>query len=72
MSILLSDPAGVTGGDFVTYGEGMPMAHNMRRGDAILFQSEKLHNISTVTKGIRQSLVVELWASTENAKGRFE
>jgi len=62
MSILLSDPDNVVGGDFVTYGAGgVPVAHKMAQGDAILFHSEKLHNISTVTSGVRQSLVVELW-----------
>ena len=66
ISILLSDPDEVTGGDFVTYasGEGRaPTAHKMGRGDAILFQSDKLHNISTVQSGVRKSLVVELWPS---------
>lgn len=61
ISILLSCPESTSGGDFVTYTDGVPKAHKMGRGDAILFKSEKLHNVSTVTKGIRQSLVVELW-----------
>lgn len=66
ISVLLSDPAKVSGGDFVTYSSSedrAPIAHQMGRGDAILFCSEKLHNISTVTRGVRQSLVVELWPS---------
>lgn len=63
MSVLLSDPEDVSGGDFVTYDDGVPVAHKMNQGDAILFKSEKLHNISTVTAGVRQSLVVELWPS---------
>lgn len=63
ISVLLSDSAEVSGGDFVTYHEGVPIAHKMERGDAILFESEKLHNISTVTSGVRKSLVVELWPS---------
>lgn len=63
ISVLLSDPAEVSGGDFVTYREGVPVAHKMGRGDAILFKSEDLHNISTITSGLRQSLVVELWPS---------
>lgn len=71
ISILLSDPATVSGGDFVTYCEGMAIAHKMNRGDAIIFDSEKLHNISTVTKGLRQSLVVELWPSSRNKRNRF-
>jgi predicted 2-oxoglutarate/Fe(II)-dependent dioxygenase YbiX len=51
----------MSGGEFVTYCDGAPVAHKMAQGDAILFHSEKLHNISTVTGGLRQSLVVELW-----------
>mmetsp|Transcript_15171 Transcript_15171/g.44018 ORF Transcript_15171/g.44018 Transcript_15171/m.44018 type:complete len:274 (-) Transcript_15171:146-967(-) len=68
MSVLLSDPAEVSGGDFVTYNskEGrLPIAHKMKQGDAILFNSEKLHNISTIESGVRQSLVVELWPSKQ-------
>ena len=65
ISVLLSDPDDVEGGDFVTYNghsdEREPVAHKMGRGDAILFRSEKLHNISTVRSGVRKSLVVELW-----------
>jgi len=64
LSILLSHPDDVRGGDFVTYSsQGIPVAHKLQRGDGILFASEKLHNISTVTAGVRQSLVVELWPS---------
>ena len=77
LSVLLSDPSDVHGGDFVTYedttttaaaggGSGCaPVAHVMARGDAILFRSEKLHNISTVTSGLRKSLVVELWPTSK-------
>jgi len=62
ISVLLSDSRQVEGGDFVTYtDEGRPVAHRMDRGDAILFNSMSLHNISTVTAGLRKSLVVELW-----------
>lgn len=61
ISVLLSDPVDVSGGDFVTYRDGVPIAHEMKQGDAILFNSEDLHNISTVTGGVRQSLVVELY-----------
>ena len=63
LSVLLSDPEHVSGGDFVTYREGKAYAHKMERGDAILFNSQKLHNISTVNSGLRKSLVVELWPS---------
>lgn len=63
ISVLLSDPEGVSGGDFVTYDKGESIAHKMNRGDAILFNSMSLHNISTITAGLRKSLVVELWPS---------
>lgn len=65
ISILLSDPDEVVGGDFVTYSplDGSPVAHKLARGDAILFDSHKLHNIATITGGVRMSLVVELWPS---------
>ena len=35
--------------------------HEMARGDALLFDSEKSHNVSTLTRGVRHSLVLELW-----------
>lgn len=64
ISVLLSDPVvEYTGGDFVTYHEGVPIAHTMEKGDAILFPSEDLHNIASVTSGVRMSLVVELYPS---------
>ncbi|KAH8051630.1 hypothetical protein JL720_15118 [Aureococcus anophagefferens] len=34
--------------------------------------SEKLHNIETVTSGVRTALVVELWRDKTNAKDRFQ
>lgn len=61
ISILLSDPEGIEGADFIKYKE--TVAHNMGRGDAILFNSEDLHNTSTVTGGINQSLILELYSS---------
>lgn len=63
ISVLLSDSEGASGGDFVTYDKGVPVAHKLNRGDAILFNSMSLHNISTITAGLRKSLVVELWPS---------
>mmetsp|Transcript_23946 Transcript_23946/g.66453 ORF Transcript_23946/g.66453 Transcript_23946/m.66453 type:complete len:298 (+) Transcript_23946:139-1032(+) len=68
ISVLLSDSDRVSGGDFVTYGsKGVPVAHKLNRGDAILFRSEMLHNISTITAGVRKSLVVELWPSNRSS-----
>ena len=71
MSVLLSDPARSAGGVFNTYMDGLPITHPMGQGDAILFASEKLHNVSTVTSGVRQALVVELWSGPTNRRDRF-
>ena len=70
VSALLSDGHG--GGRFVTYRDGRPQPHDLGAGDAVLFPSEKLHNIETVTSGVRTALVVELWRDKTNAKDRFQ
>ena len=44
MSVMLSHPHELDGGEFVTYDSGMPIHHELARGDALLFESEKLHN----------------------------
>lgn len=64
VSVLLSDPDDCTGGDFVTHHEGLLVAHKMGKGDAVLFPSEDLHNISAMTGGVWQSLaILELFPS---------
>ena len=71
MAILLSDPDECKGGDFLTWADRqVPVRHPMRRGDAILFHSEKTHNVATVTSGVRISLVVELWTGAANEYDR--
>jgi predicted 2-oxoglutarate/Fe(II)-dependent dioxygenase YbiX len=71
LSLLLTDAAAFDGGEFVTYAAGAPVCHDVGRGDAVLFPSEKVHNVTTVTRGLRQSLVVELWQGATNVKDRF-
>uniref|UniRef100_A0A7S3WA22 Fe2OG dioxygenase domain-containing protein n=1 Tax=Emiliania huxleyi TaxID=2903 RepID=A0A7S3WA22_EMIHU len=72
MSVLLSDAAttGLEGGQIVTWSGGEPVVHELRRGDALLFHSGKAHNVATVTSGMRQSLVIELWVGPTNTKDR--
>ena len=70
MSVLLSDPDDFCGGEFVTYSEGLPVVHTVGQGDAVLFHSESLHDVLTVTTGVRQSLVLELWAEHKNSADR--
>ena len=40
-------------------------------GDALLFHSEKRHNVTPVGDGGRSSLVVELWAAPANVMDRY-
>ena len=73
MSVLLSEPrgAGFSGGEFVTWSDdGLPVAHELRRGDAVLFHSCRAHNVAQVTGGLRQSLVIELWPKEANRQDR--
>jgi hypothetical protein len=72
VSVMLSRPGDLEGGQFVTYGaDGAVTMHQMARGDAIVFRSEELHNVCTVTRGIRRSLVVELWRAPANVRDRL-
>mmetsp|Transcript_4181 Transcript_4181/g.4896 ORF Transcript_4181/g.4896 Transcript_4181/m.4896 type:complete len:234 (-) Transcript_4181:227-928(-) len=71
LSVLLSDPLEHHGGRFITYdADGAPVVHELARGDAVLFRSEDRHNVSVVTQGVRQSLVVELWDGPTCVKDR--
>ena len=70
MSVLLSDAATCDGGKFVTWSANQPILHELQRGDAILFPSERIHNVSPVLAGQRQSLVLELWAGPPLDRGR--
>ena len=71
LTVLLSEPGAVHGGEFTTLLGGSPVMHRVEKGGAILFRSEKVHHVQTVTRGIRKSLVVELWSAPENTTDRF-
>ena len=81
MSVLLSEPqapqaqggggGGFGGGEFITWdGGAQPVAHTMRRGDAVLFHSCRAHNVAQLKHGLRQSLVIELWTRDTNTRNR--
>lgn len=68
---LLSDPSDFDGGAFRTWeSDGTHMVHAMAEGDAICFLSHKFHNIVPLTRGVRKSLVIELWQGGVGHKGR--
>ena len=71
MSVLLSDAAEHDGGRFITWEDCSPTTHELARGDAVLFPSEKVHNVSPLSRGVRQSLVIELWEGKANAVDRY-
>lgn len=69
MSILLDECD--AGGAFVTWdNEQRPVELIARRGDAILFHSNRIHNIAPVLAGERLSLVLELWEGCALDHGR--
>jgi len=72
LSCRVSEDGAFGGGRFVTYDRGAPVAHRLDQGSAVLFPSEKLHNIERVSRGTRESLVVELWEGATNGVDRFK
>ena len=46
--------------------------HELGCGDAVIFHSERVHNVSAVMGGVRHSLVIELWEGPDNRCDRHE
>ena len=70
LAVQLSDPDAKTGGHFITWERGRPIVNDLERGSAIVFHSERRHNVSPVVRGIRQVLVMEVWMRPPNVRGR--
>ena len=51
--------------------DGRQLTHELAAGDAILFHSEKRHNVTQVLSGSRSSLVIELWSASPNLVDRY-
>ena len=69
--VQLSASADFDGGHFVTWHEGEAVLHQLQRGDGLLINSERMHNVAPVTRGLRHSLVIELWVAPANQRDRF-
>ena len=68
---LLSEASDFDGGTFRTYECGdTQLEHTLNQGDVICFLSHKYHNIVPLTRGVRKSLVVELWQGGVGHEGR--
>ena len=74
LSVQISPPeAPKHGGRFTTtHVSGVVSTHELRCGDAVLFCSETVHNVSTLTHGTRNSIVIELWTEPPNAFDRHK
>ena len=73
LSVQLSPPGPPeAGGRFLTTdgASGVQTAHELQRGDAILFCSTQVHNVSPLNEGVRNSLVIELWTEGANRVDR--
>ena len=71
LSVQLNPPCLFDGGRFVTWHEGEAVVHRLEAGDGLLILSGRMHNVSPVTRGVRYSLVIELWAQPANRVDRF-
>ena len=72
LSLLLSDSGSFDGGIFVAWREGKPVLHSdLRAGDGVVIDSESLHNVTMITRGVRYALVCELWEGPTNRHDRF-
>ena len=72
VSVQLTPPPADGGGRFsTTTRAGHTTAHELSAGDAIVLHSEMVHNVSTLTSGERNSLVIELWTGRTNRRDRF-
>ena len=70
LSALLTAPGG--GGAFMTWdADGGAVEHALQPGDAVVFASERTHNVSLVTSGTRQTVVIELWDGGINLRDRY-
>jgi hypothetical protein len=74
MSVLLEKPT--EGGDLVATENGrLATFETLRRGDAVVFPSEKRHGVTPRGEGAvgrRRSIVVELWEGGVTKKNRHE
>jgi hypothetical protein len=73
-SVALSPPG--DGGRFTTTAWsaerqcGVVSEHELAVGDAIVFASTMVHNVTVLKSGVRNSLVVELWKGATNVRDR--
>ncbi len=79
LSVLLTPPDEFEGGAFLceqpeaasaAAEQSGPAPVALGVGDGVLFPSEKRHNVSTLTRGMRCSFVLELWEGDANRRNR--
>ena len=67
LDVMLAEPgADFEGGEFCTLeSDGSMAQHDFGKGDVLVFLSHKAHCVRPVTRGLRQTLIVELWEGEE-------
>ena len=58
LTILLNDPSEFKGGEFQLQTKNEPSTISLTKGEVVFFPSFLLHRVTTLTEGIRKSLVV--------------
>jgi hypothetical protein len=60
--MMLSESDSFEGGEFQTLEpDGTMMPHVFKRGDMVVFDSDKFHSVSPIRSGRRNVLIFELW-----------
>merc|ERR1719384_858586 len=69
--LMLSDPnKDFEGGQLMTWEHTQKYKkYDLQQGDMIMFPSHKYHSVSTVTKGERYVMVIELWEGPKGTDG---
>jgi PKHD-type hydroxylase len=70
MTVFLSDPTTYVGGELVIQGPNGQVSVKMRKGDAIIYPTTRLHGVAPVTQGKRQVAVTWMQCAVRNADKR--
>jgi PKHD-type hydroxylase len=70
MTVFLSEPDSYQGGELVIQTEAGNMAYKLKRGDAIIYPTTRLHVVNPVLSGIRQVAVTWMQCAVRDAGKR--
>ncbi len=70
MTVFLSDPESYEGGELVIQTEGGNALFKMRKGDAIIYPTTRLHVVNPVQRGVRTAAVTWMQCAVRQASAR--